>query len=199
MEKHKNDVITLGMVGIVPQRKRFDRAVNVLKLLIKKGLRARLLIKGPRPEELDFMHAPGRVEELAYYETIYREIELNPQLRGKVEFSGWGNNVADWYRDVDFILSPSEFESFHYALADGILSGCTPLIWPWDGAEGIYHPDWLISDEQEAVSLIMKTRELTVDDRIEDSKLKRTLLVERYGTVRIFDEIDRVLYGDLVT
>lgn len=196
-EKHASDVIALGMVGIVPQLKRFDRAVSLLKSLIERGEDARLKIKGPRPEEMAYMHAPGRVEELAYYDAIYREIEQDPKLNGKVEFSGWSNNVADWYRNIDFILSPSDFESFHYALADGILAGCTPVIWSRNGAGKIYNDDWLIANEQEAVSLIKETRRSSQEQRMQEARAKRALLVERYGSERIFKKLDQILYdGD---
>jgi len=136
--KHKSATIKLGMIGITPQRKRFDRAVDLLEALINSGRPATLAIKGPRPEELAFMHGPGRVEELEYYKSVYARIENDPQLGQAVHFSPWGNDVAAWYRDIDFILSTSEFESFHYALADGILS-C--LLYTSDAADDLTRVD----------------------------------------------------------
>ena len=73
--KHTSKTIHLGMVGIIPQRKRLDRAVKLLSKLISSGKEAHLHIKGPRPEELAFMRAPSRLPELDYYNEIYNQID----------------------------------------------------------------------------------------------------------------------------
>ncbi len=70
-----------------------------------------------------------------------------------------GNDVALFYRIVDHILSPSDYESFHYALADGVLSGCHPLVWPWQGAAAIYDPDWVVGSAEAAADRILAFRE----------------------------------------
>ncbi|UAB77824.1 glycosyltransferase [Erythrobacter sp. SCSIO 43205] len=191
--KHDDDIVTLGMIGITPQRKRFDLAVELLEQIIDSGQPARLLVKGPRPETLEFMRAPGRAHELDYYKQIYTRIEARPELAQAVSFAPWGNDVAAWYRDIDFILSPSDFESFHYALADGILSGCTPLIWPWKGAEQVYSPEWIIQDTQEALLEIQRVRALNKSDQIRESQEKRDLLIKRYGYKQTFGLLSEII------
>lgn len=187
----KKKTVTLGMIGIVPSRKRFDRAIELLKSLLAEGHDAYLKIKGPRPEELPFMHAPGRVGELEYYYKVYAEIEKTEGLFDCIKFEGWGNDVALWYRDVDFILSPSDFESFHYALADGVLSGCWPLIWPWDEAVRIYDQDWIVSDNDEALAEVKRVMNLTIRTRQKHLKENRELIISRYGHKKIFSELTK--------
>ena len=46
--------IHLGLLGMVPQLKRFDRALDLLKSLHTKGVDAFLHIKGHRPEDIEF-------------------------------------------------------------------------------------------------------------------------------------------------
>jgi glycosyltransferase involved in cell wall biosynthesis len=185
----ENRAISIGMVGIIPMRKRFDLAVELLSDLNGQGFNATLYIKGPRPEEIEFMHAPSRKAELEYYNDIYRLIESSPNIRDKVVFEPWGNDVAVWYQKIDYILSCSDFESFHYALADGVLSGCLPLLWPWDEAESIYSPEWIVNDVKQASKRIIENETKTIDEQVAAQKRNRDLVVARYGRDVIFQEI----------
>lgn len=190
--------VVLGMVGIVPTLKRFDRALDALAVLVENGVDARLKVKGHRPEQLEFMHAPGRREELEVYNALYDRIERDARLAGRVEFSPWGNDVAAWYKDVDVILSCSDTESFHYALADGVLSGCLPVVWPWAGAAKTYSPDWVVGDEKEAGGRIMAFMNLPRAERDLVLQRNRALVVGRYGFARISAELQAIIYGKQV-
>ena len=182
--------VTLGMVGIVPTRKRLDRAVSLLEMLIDSGIDAKLRIKGHRPENLDFMHGPARKEELDYYYKIYEEVDRNPKLKNLITFDDWGNDVAIWYQDVDFILSPSDFESFHYALADGVLSGCTPIVWDWDEAKIIYNDDWIVNSNEEAFN---RTLIQIKNSNFDILKANRESIIKRYGKELIFGKINELI------
>ncbi|ASK18006.1 glycosyltransferase [Halomonas sp. N3-2A] len=134
----------LGFVGIVPQRKRFDLALDILRELRKEDTGYTLRIKGKRPEEYPWM--ANRPEEMAWYEVQYRRLEEDPLLKGAVIFDPHGNDMAEWYAGINFALSTSDFESFHFTIADGAASGCTPIILPWDGADEIYPKEWVYSN-----------------------------------------------------
>lgn len=191
--RRKREGIVLGMLGIVPQLKRLDRAIDLLEALIGKGTEATLRIKGHRPEELPFMTVPGREQELAFYRTQYERIAADPKLAQRVVFEPWGNDVAKWYQTVDVILSCSETESFHYALADGVLSGCFPVVWPWAGAERTYDPAWIVRDLEQAVERVEAYGARDEQERERASRLDRALVVERYGANRVFAALDAVL------
>ena len=181
--------VTLGMVGIVPTRKRLDRAVSLLEMLIDSGIDAKLRIKGHRPENLDFMHGPARKKELDYYYKVYEKIANNPKLENLITFDDWGNDVAIWYQDIDFILSPSDFESFHYALADGVLSGCTPIIWDWDEAKVIYNNDWIVSSNEEALNYVLNRSQKSNNI---DLKVNRDFIIRKYGKDKIFSKLNSI-------
>ncbi|MBW0143686.1 hypothetical protein [Sphingomicrobium clamense] len=189
----KTDTVRLGLVGMVPQSKRFDRALDVLAELGRRKVDAELHIKGHRPDELDFMHAPGRAEELKHFLIEYHRLKTDPLIKDKVIFDGWGNDVAQWYGTVDHILSPSDHESFHYALADGVLAGCQPLVWPWEDADQVYPPDWVVSDADDAASRIIAFRNLDQDERIAQLQSNRAEMVERYGHDKIFAHLNEIL------
>lgn len=187
--KSFDDEIKLGMVGIVPKTKRLDRAIDLLEQLLNQGLQASLHIKGHRPENLEFMHAPGRANELEYYYALYDRIENNPILKDNIHYYGWGNDVPLWYRNINVILSPSDNESFHYALADGVVAGALPFVWAWEGAEKIYPSDWVTSGEVD--DLINRfnnhNRQKCINNRNE--------LLARYGKEKIFSELESTLFG----
>lgn len=189
----EREEIAIGMVGIIPQRKRFDRAVDVLHRLISQGHDAKLYIKGPRPETVEYMHAPGRSVELEYYKDVYRIIDANSKLKNAIEFEAWGNDVAIWYRKIDHILSCSDFESFHYAIADGVLSGCQPVVWPWSGSDSAYSADWIVSDEQDAARRILAWRHMPSREKRDTQLANRDLVIARYGHEKIFASLLDVL------
>lgn len=142
----------LGLVGIVPQMKRFDIALDILKALRQEDDGYALRIKGKRPEEYSWM--AGRPEEMAWYETQYRRVDENPLLKGSVFFDPHGDDMPEWYAGIDFVLSTSDFESFHFTVADGAASGCTPIVLPWVGADEIYPDEWMQADVNAAVERI---------------------------------------------
>lgn len=190
----QRQTIVIGMVGIIPSRKRFDRAVKVLQDLISRGYDATLKIKGPRPENIAFMRAPGRVKELDYYYDIYAQIDELDGLIDRIQFENWGNDVALWYKDVDFILSPSDFESFHYALADGVLSGSWPIIWPWEEAKDIYTEDWIIENHEAAMDIIERVMKMSVKSKTKALIEHRDLILSQYGHEKIFLDLTREIF-----
>lgn len=142
----------LGFVGIVPQSKRLDLALDILCELRKDDLGYSLRIKGKRPEEFPWM--ANRPEEMAWYETQYRRLEEDPLLKGAVIFDKHGNDMPEWYAGVDYVLSTSDFESFHFTVADGAAAGCVPVVLQWEGAGEIYPGEWVHADVMSAVQSI---------------------------------------------
>lgn len=134
----------LGFVGIVPQSKRLDLALDILRELRKDDSGYILRIKGKRPEDFPWM--ANRPEEMAWYETQYRRLEEDPLLKGAVIFDAHGNDMPEWYAGVDYVLSTSDFESFHFTVADGAAAGCVPVVLPWEGADEIYPGEWVHPD-----------------------------------------------------
>lgn len=146
----------LGFVGIVPQSKRLDLALDILRELRKDDPGYILRIKGKRPEEYPWM--ANRPEEMAWYKTQYRRLEEDPLLMGAVIFDAHGNDMPEWYAGVDYVLSTSDFESFHFTVADGAAAGCVPVVLPWEGADEVYPGEWVRSDVVSAAESIRADR-----------------------------------------
>jgi glycosyltransferase involved in cell wall biosynthesis len=141
----------LGIIGISPWRKRLDLAVETLRLLRGEDERFTLFVKGQLPTEYWWIWGKERDRYLA----LADQIAGDPLLARSVVFDGWGDDVAEWLRKIGFVLSPSDFESFHLAPTEGISSGAVPVIWPWEGADEIYPDVPLVADPPEAAAAIL--------------------------------------------
>ena len=141
----------LGILGISPWRKRLDLAVETLRLLRLEDDRFTLWVKGHLPIDYWWIWGKERDEYLALMDAANGD----PLLAGNIVFDGFGDDVAEWFRKIGHILSPSDFESFHLAAAEGIASGSVPLIWTWEGAAEIYPEERLVTSAEEAAARIL--------------------------------------------
>ena len=174
-EKSEEARFNIGLVGLVPQRKRVDVAVDLLERLLAQDSRYRLFIKGKRPEEYQWMKS--RTDEMAFYEHVYSRIDLvNESYPGAVTFEAHGDDMAAWYQKIGVAISVSDFESFHFTVADGAASGAVPASLAWAGAEYIYPREWLYADVESMAAGVLAAkggrpgaREYIVDQFSRDS------------------------------
>lgn len=143
---------TLGIIGVAPKSKRLDRAIDLLESLLENDDRYCLRVKGKNP--LDYNWLLKREEELAYYQQVFQRINNNPKLRHKVIFDPAGDDVNEWFTMVGFILSPSDFESFHMAIGEGMLTGTTPIIWDWEGAAEIWGESNVYNNKEDMIKAV---------------------------------------------
>ena len=134
----------LGMIGIVPSRKRLDLALDVLEELRRDDERYLLFIKSGMPWEHWWVWQ--HPEEREHYTSALRRVQRSRLLRGAVVFDDAGPDVAAWLRRVGFVLSTSDDESFHVAPAEGMASRAVPVLRHWPGAETIYDGRWIHRD-----------------------------------------------------
>jgi glycosyltransferase involved in cell wall biosynthesis len=134
----------LGLVGIVPSRKRMDLALDVLEELRREDDRYLLFIKSGMPWEHWWVWQ--NPAERQHYADALRRVQRSPLLRGAVVFDDAGPDIPAWLRRVGFMLSTSDDESFHVAPAEGMASRAVPVIRHWPGAETIYDRRWIHRD-----------------------------------------------------
>jgi glycosyltransferase involved in cell wall biosynthesis len=146
---------TLGIVGVTPMSKRLDRAVDLLEALLEEDDRYFLRVKGKHP--LDYGWLLKREDELAYYRNVFERINSCVKLRHKVIFDPPGDDINEWFTLVGFILSPSDFESFHMAVGEGMMTGAKPVIWNWNGAAEIWGEKWIVRSLQEAKLAVVES------------------------------------------
>lgn len=95
-----------------------------------------------------------------------------------VFFDGWVGDMPGWYRDKQFVISTSLFESFHYSIAEGMASGCLPLIHDWYGADYLYPEQYLFGDPDSCLELVKTLESSDVAARREEN---RRFIAGRYS------------------
>lgn len=144
----------LGFVGVVPQSKRLDRALDVIESLLEHDPAYQLSIAGKMPWSYTWMQ--NRTEEMGfYYEQLARADEINGKHPGSVSFEGNIDDMAEWYTSIGHVLSVSDHESFHLTVADGAASAASPHILWWPGSDLIYPRDWIWANEADVVQAIL--------------------------------------------
>jgi glycosyltransferase involved in cell wall biosynthesis len=131
----------LGVIGVVPYRKRLDLALDVLAELRRDDDRYLLFVKSSMPWQHWWVWQ--NPDERAHFNTALRRAQRDDLLRGAVVFDDAGPDVAAWLRRVGFVLSVSDDESFHVAPAEGMASRAVPVLRHWPGAETIYDTRWI--------------------------------------------------------
>jgi glycosyltransferase involved in cell wall biosynthesis len=150
----------LGICGILPARKRFDRALAILEQLWTKDKRYKLYVKSKMPQQLDWLMK--REDERKYYEQIFNKLRHAP-WNNNVVFDEYGNDVDEWFRKIGYILSTSDFESFHVAPMEGMASGSIPLVLNWTGAGTIYPEKFIFKNESEIVNYVLNSNQRHMD------------------------------------
>lgn len=161
----------LGMLGMVPFRKRPDRALAILRSLQTRlpDTPLMLSIKSGMPWEHAWIwRDPG---ERAAYRALIEEITHDPALRGRVVFERHGADVPAWLQRTGWVLSVSEDESFHLAPAEGMAAGSVPLILGWPGADDVYDGALVVDSEDALVERVVQVvREGTWEQASRDAR-----------------------------
>jgi len=120
---------------------------------------------------------------------------LLPRLQIPVTFHGWVNDMPSFYAGMNYVISTSLFESFHYSIAEGMLCGCLPLVHSWKGADGLYPPECLFDTPAQAVEIIRRY-DSGEADRVAGAY--RRFITERYNWSDRLHEIEAVLHEVLI-
>lgn len=181
----------LGIIGTAPMRKRLDLAVDTLELLSRKDDRYMLRVKGQSPANIEWLWA--RTAERAYYEALYERINSGP-LCHKVVFDPQGHDVQHWLKMIGYLLSPSDFESFHMAVAEGGASGAIPVVWNWEGAAEIYPEFQTVSTPKEAAEQIEFFNRSATGHRLRQQI--KDIVRNRYDKKTIVGKWDSLIEGN---
>jgi len=147
----------LGFLGMVPFRKRPDLALEIFDKCSETSTCYNLHIKGKRPSDYPWM--ASRTEELAQYKREFDDVLAASPYKDGVKFDSFDPEPGRWYANCGFVLSTSDYEGSHQAVAEGMAEGAIPVIRDWDGAAKLYPPKYVWKDTDEAVRLIRNWRE----------------------------------------
>jgi len=128
------------------------------------------------------LHQDPRIK--LYFDNFLKESPL------PIEFCGWVTDMPEWYKDKDYVISTSLFESFHYSIAEGMASGLMPLIHNWYGAKQLYPEEHLFADPDACLELV---KEFEKNDSSKQAQINRKFISNRYNLDDKFSQISRLM------
>jgi glycosyltransferase involved in cell wall biosynthesis len=183
----------LGIVGVVPSRKRLDLALDILEDLRRDDERYMLYVKSGLPWNHWWIWR--KPEERGHYAAVLHRIQRSPLLRGAVVFDEPGRDVPNWLRRVGFVLSPSDDESFHVAPAEGMVSRAVPVVRHWPGSDTVYAQRWIHQSPAEMAAAIAAYR--SGEQWREAGEIAHAQAVESFDQAKVFAAWYRMLREDL--
>lgn len=140
----------LGLVKYT-RRKRPDLAFQILTRLAESDSRFSLHIIGKKPEEIPWLWK--RPEERLPVHQFLESVRQS-ELRDSVVIHPYTEDMPSWFSNIGFVLSTSDSEGSHQAVAEGMAAGCVPVIRDWPGADQLYPRRFVFSTIDEAVQLV---------------------------------------------
>ncbi|EFU80343.1 glycosyltransferase, group 1 family protein [Mobiluncus curtisii ATCC 51333] len=159
---------TIAQVGWKVEIKDTYWTINLVKRLRETDPTWRLLLVGPEPDSRD-----------AWARPLYKLISANS---GWITVTGNREDLADYFKNIGWVVSSSRLESFHRSVVEGSAAGCVPVVrdWPevarYGGARGIYPEDWVVANQEEAVARIIETSNSGIPD-----ETARALVLENFN------------------
>lgn len=193
---HPDACYNLAIIGILPSRKGFAKALEILAELRKRDSRYVLHVLGQSPQEVDWITRDSK--EVAYFAQCDKYIVEN-DLSKSVKHHGFVNVPEVLARErVGFVLSTSDNgipptgpESFHLAPAEGLASGAQAVILKWDGAEFIYPDALVFNSVEEAAKHIYQQR--SPEEFKATAVPGQTFITERYGPSKIVSQLKSLI------
>jgi glycosyltransferase involved in cell wall biosynthesis len=192
--KSIDSIFTLGFVGAVPARKRLDLAVKVLKKIRQIDSRFILRVKGSLPSEYPWMK--NRINEMAWYDEVFLDAKELQEDKA-IFFDSHGSDMSEWYSKIGHILSLSDFEGSHQAVAEGMASGAVPAIRDWEGADRIYPAKYVHSSIDEIAEAIIKNSSNEIFSL--ESAYSRGYSQKRFDESEISQKLDSIIQREIYT
>ena len=171
---------TLGMVGFLPSLKRLDLALDLLERLLDDDPRWQLRIAGTLPWDVAWVWA--RITEREHFRDQFDRIRRSRRLSRAVRFEGRVANIPGWLAGIGTILSVSDVESFHLALAEGLASRAVPVILEREGVEELFPGLPAHADVEIAAKWLLG---LSASERAELGDQGRELVHSRYDLTTV--------------
>ena len=180
LNTERQDTHSIGLIGITPQRKRFDFALSVLNGINEEIKPIKLILKGKLPK--DFAWMKRRTSDNEWYTALYEQHRSMFEQRF-VRQEGYTKSIASYFSSVTAMLSVSDFESFHLAPLEGAAARTDVLMLGWTGASDIHKDDWIRDSVLElSKKHVSHTRKGQLYERGEEN---RQFVMERYELRKI--------------
>jgi hypothetical protein len=127
VKKSEDAKYNLGMLGYTPKLKNPIKTIEFFDDFKKKygGVDAdkyKLYFKGTSPFKQE--HLKKRKTEMDYYNKMFKMIKN----RKDIIIEGFSDDICSWFSKIGYILSYSDIEGSHQAIAEGMSAGCIPFL-----------------------------------------------------------------------
>ncbi len=184
--KYDGAAHTLGLVGINDSRKRPHVALDVLRHLREADPRFRLRIRSVMPWDISWLWS--KPAQASYYRDLFNRVRDDPLLADAVLFDRPGPNMAEWFRNIGYLLSTSESEGCHTAVSEALCSGSRAAIMNWDGADGLY-PDYVGTGAADLANRILVMDKAGLSRAQADDIMDRA--AQSFDIARLLDQLRR--------
>ncbi|MBM7560309.1 glycosyltransferase [Marinitoga litoralis] len=134
----------IAWVANISHKKNPPMMLQIIKKLVEKDNRYKL-------------HIAGDFQELRY-QIYLKHMVKEMNLENNVIFYGWVDDMDEWWKDKNYLLSTSIHESFGYNIAEAMAKGIKPIIHNFFGSKNIWPKDLLFNTIDDAVKLIIEER-----------------------------------------
>ncbi|MBT1247795.1 MULTISPECIES: glycosyltransferase [unclassified Thermosipho (in: thermotogales)] len=138
MERSKG--YNIAWVAHISYKKNPAMILQVIKKLTEIDKRYKIHIAGDFQDSRYELYLKYMVEEMG--------------LKNNVIFYGWVDDMEEWWRDKNYVLSTSIHEGHPYNIMEAMARGIKPVIHNFYGAKELYEAEWLFSSIDEAVDII---------------------------------------------
>jgi glycosyltransferase involved in cell wall biosynthesis len=182
----------IGMLGFYEERKGPDVAVRLLERLREIDSEYRLHFKGEHPWQRSYVWS--RAKSRHFTMSLYSMIQRSGLADG-ITFSPHSRDVAGWFVDIGIILSASNDESCHLAVAEGMASGAVPIIRNWNDADWMYPATYVLPYDEDAFidAAVGRICELRDNGRLDDRREESIRYAREYfDTCVVAGQYDRM-------
>lgn len=174
----------IGMIGILPRLKGFEKAIKMFARLHAENPELTLHIYGRRPHELDWLM---RIDaEREYFDKCEALID-ECGIRSAIVYEGWVDTTKA-IADLGFVISMSDFEGLQVSVAEAYCCGAVGLTLNWRGAEHGYPGESILATPE---MLGDRLRTLRSDPQLHSRAVSTGLSVVRdlYDTNKVWKTV----------
>ncbi|WPR66129.1 glycosyltransferase [Glutamicibacter protophormiae] len=184
--RNEDRLFKLAIIGAVPQRKGYLKALQLLAKLRETDDRYSLTVMGKSYKELSWV--AGDPLEQAYFASCDSFIEKN-DLTHSVQNLGWVNTYESVH-EYAFVLSTSEHEGSHVGPGEAFCAGNQGVFLPWRGVEYVYPETSVFDDIDAMAAYILSMRNL--EDFNKAAISGQEYMLNNYDIDLFIDRVDKL-------
>lgn len=163
----------IAWVAHISHKKNPPMMLQIIKKLVKKDKRYKL-------------HIAGDFQELRY-QIYLKHMVKEMNLENNVIFYGWIDNINEWWKDKNYLLSTSIHEGHPYNIMEGMAKGIKPIIHNYFGSKNQWPNELIFNTVDEAVDLIL--------DNDYNSIKYRKFIEQNYSFKIMINKIKKIIYS----